>query len=84
MRSGVATFRNRSYNSGMSTLPEIEAAVDALPPADKQKLLPYVAARLREQCGQLPVPRKYSREQLDSWIAEDEADVQRFRDGSPE
>ena len=78
MRFGVATPPTRSYNFGMSTLPEIEAAIDALPPADKQELLLYVAARLREQAGQLPAPRKYSREQLTSWIADDEADIQRF------
>jgi hypothetical protein len=65
----------------MSTLPEIEAAADALPPADKQELLLFLAARLREQGGQLPPPRKFSRGQMSAWIAEDEAaDMQRFRD----
>jgi hypothetical protein len=73
-----------NYNSGMSTLPEIEAAADALPPADKQQLLLFLAARLREQSGQLPAPRKFSREQLNSWIAQDEAEMQRFRDNQPE
>jgi hypothetical protein len=67
-----------SYNFGMSTLIEIEAAVDALPPADKQESLLFLAARLREQGGQLPAPRTFSREQLRAWIAEDEADLQRF------
>lgn len=61
----------------MSTLSEIEAAVDALPAADKQELLLFLAARLREQAGELPPPRKFSSEQLNSWIAEDEADMQR-------
>jgi hypothetical protein len=65
----------------MSTLSEIEAVVDALPPAEKQELLLFLAARLREQGGQLPAPRKFSREQLKAWIAEDEADMKRF-DGS--
>lgn len=69
------------YNLGMSTLPEIESAVDALPVADKQELLLFIAARLRAQAGQLPAPRKFSREQLAAWIAEDEADMQHFRDG---
>jgi len=68
------------YNVGMSTLAEIETAVDALPPADKQELLLFIAAQLRAQAGQLPAPRKFSREQLAAWIAEDEADIQRFRD----
>jgi hypothetical protein len=65
----------------MSTLSEIEAVVDALPPAEKQELLLFLAARLREQGGPLPAPRKFSREQLKAWIAEDEADMKRF-DGS--
>ncbi|MFO0789367.1 MAG: hypothetical protein U0805_07915 [Pirellulales bacterium] len=65
----------------MSTLWEIEAAVDALPPADKQQLLLFLAARVREQAGPLPMPRTFSREQMNSWIAEDETDLQRFRDG---
>jgi hypothetical protein len=68
----------------MSTLSEIAAAIDSLPPADKQELLLYVAARLREQAGELPPPRKFSHEQLSAWIAEDEADMQRFRDSHSE
>jgi hypothetical protein len=68
----------------MSTLSEIEAAVDALPAADKQELLFYLAARLREQASQLPAPRKFSTEQLNSWIAQDETDMQRFHDGNRE
>ena len=66
----------------MSTLSEIEAAVDALPADDKQELLLFLAARLRAEAGQLPAPRTFSREQLNSWIAEDEADMQRFQDGA--
>ena len=64
----------------MTKLAEIEAVVDALPPADKQELLLFLAARLRAQAGQLPPPRKFSPEQLHSWIAEDEAEMQRFCD----
>lgn len=56
----------------MSTLAEIEAVVDALPPADKQQLLLFLAARLRAQAGPLPAPRRFSREQLNAWIAKDE------------
>ena len=68
----------------MSTLSEIEAVVDALPAADKQELLLFLAARLREQAGDLPAPRKFSDEQLRAWIAEDEADMQRLRNREPE
>jgi hypothetical protein len=61
----------------MSTLPEIEAAADALPPAQKQELLLFLAARLRAQWAQVPAPRRFSRAQLDAWIAEDDTDMQR-------
>jgi hypothetical protein len=64
----------------MSTLAEIEAAADALPPEQKQELLLFLAARLRAQCTRMPEPHKFSREQTDAWIAEDEADMQRFRE----
>jgi len=66
----------------MSTLSEIEAAVDELPPADQQELLLFLVARLREQAGELPPPRKFSGEQLKTWIADDEAQMQQFRDGN--
>ena len=81
---GVAAPSPTVYNIDMSTLSEIEAAVDALPAADKQELLLFLAARLREQASQLPAPRRFSSSQLSSWIAEDETDMQRFRDGNAE
>jgi hypothetical protein len=80
----VAALPPKSYNSAMSTLSEIEAAVDALPIADKQELLLFLAARLRENGNQLPSPRKFSNEQLNGWIAEDETDMRHFRDNSAE
>ncbi len=64
----------------MSTLAEIEAAVDALPAEEKQELLLFLATRLRAQGAGLPEPRKFSGEQLSAWIAEDEADMSRFRE----
>jgi hypothetical protein len=65
----------------MSSLAEIEAAADALPPKQKQELMLFLAARLRAQGGRMPEPRKFSRQQMADWLAEDEADMQRFRDG---
>ena len=65
----------------MSNLGEIEAAADALPPEQKQELMFFLAARLRAQSSRRPEPRKFSREQTTAWIAEDEADMQRFREG---
>ena len=65
----------------MSNLGEIEAAADALPPEQKQELMLFLAARLRAQGARMPDPRKFTREQTAAWIAEDEADMQRFREG---
>jgi hypothetical protein len=67
------------YTFGMSTLPEIEAVVDTLPVGQKQELLLFLAARLRAQAGDLPAPRKFSANQIRAWIAEDEVDMQQFR-----
>ena len=65
----------------MSTLAEIEAAADALPPEQKQELLLFLAARLRAQSTRTPEPRTFSPEQTAAWIAEDETDMLRFREG---
>lgn len=66
----------------MSTLSEIESAVERLAPAQKQELLLFIAARLRADGAQLPPPRKFAQERMASWIAEDEADLERFRTGA--
>lgn len=63
----------------MNTLAEIEKAADALPPDQKQELLLFLAARLRAGGARLPEPRKFSREQIAGWIAEDEADLERLK-----
>lgn len=65
----------------MTTLPEIEAAADALPQQQKQELFLFLATRLRADASQLPAPREFSREQIDAWIADDEAGMRRFQAG---
>lgn len=65
----------------MSTLAEIEKAADSLPPEQKQELILFLAARIRAEGARLPVPRTFTREQMDAWIAEDEADMQRLQKG---
>ena len=65
----------------MSTLTEIEAAADQLPPEEKQELLLFLAMRLRRERATLPEPRKFTEEEMAAWIAEDEADMRRFREG---
>ncbi len=64
----------------MSTLAEIEAAADALSPEQKQELFLFLAARLRSGAGPVPPPREFSREQIEGWIADDEAGMRRFRE----
>ena len=66
----------------MNTLVEIEAAAESLPPEQKQELILFLATRLRQSGVKLPPPRKFSREQIASWISEDEAEMQRFREGT--
>jgi hypothetical protein len=62
-------------------LDEIEAAAEGLAPEEKQQLMLFLATRLRAQVSQMPEPRKFSREQMAGWIAEDEADMRRFEQG---
>lgn len=66
----------------MSTLVEIEAAVDNLAAPQKQELMLFLAARLRAERAQMPPPRRFSKEEMQSWITEDEADMERFRRGA--
>ena len=69
------------YFPVMSTLAEIEVAADRLLPEEKQELLLFLATRLRAQRETLPEPRKFSKEEMEGWIAEDEADMRRLREG---
>jgi hypothetical protein len=66
----------------MSTLAEIEQAADTLPPEQKQELILFLAARLRADGAQMPASRRFSKEEMAGWIAEDEADMERFRRGA--
>ncbi len=69
-------------SSPVSTLDEIEAAADKLLPEEKQELLLFLATRLRAERGAMPGPRKFTREEMEAWIAEDEADMRRLREGA--
>jgi hypothetical protein len=66
----------------MSTLSEIEEAAARLSPEQKQELILFLAARLRADGAEMPSPRKYRREEMDSWVARDEADMDDFRRGA--
>ena len=66
----------------MSTLTDIESAVVTLPVEQQEELVLFLAEQLRASRQQLPPPRKHSREEMDAWIAEDEADMRRFRESA--
>ena len=66
----------------MSTLVEIENATEKLSVMEKEELLLFLAKRLRDERQNIPSPRRFGREQVDAWIAEDEADLQRLRSNS--
>ncbi len=78
---GLVVWVALGYFTQMSNLAEIKAAADALPPAEKQELMLFLGARLRAQGGATPDPRELAREQMDAWVAEDQSDMGRFRDG---
>jgi hypothetical protein len=63
----------------MSTLAEIERAADALSPEEQERLIVFLATRLREQGARTPSPRTLTREQVDAWIAEDAAELQALK-----
>ncbi|MBI3370617.1 MAG: hypothetical protein HY017_02515 [Betaproteobacteria bacterium] len=65
----------------MGTLSEIQAAVETLTPEQKDELFLFLAARLRVGAGESPPPREFTQEQLERWIADDEAGYLRFRAG---
>jgi predicted component of type VI protein secretion system len=65
--------------TAMSKLAEIEQAADSLPPEEKQELMLFLAARLRAEGARMPEPRKYTREQIQTWLAEDEAELRHFK-----
>jgi hypothetical protein len=46
---------------------------------EKERLILFLAARLRSEGVRTPPPRTLSREQVDAWIAEDEAELRAFK-----
>jgi hypothetical protein len=64
----------------MSTLQEIESAAKLLPQDEKEGLLLFIAADLRaERTAVLPPLRRFSKKEMDGWIAEDEADMRNIK-----
>jgi hypothetical protein len=65
----------------VSSLAEIEKAADVLRPEAKQKLVMF-PERLCGEGGVLPPVRDIPKEQIEKWVAEDEAGYQRFLAGA--
>lgn len=62
----------------MSTLAEIEEASESLAMEEKQELIHFLVTRLRASGAELPPPRDIPKEQIEKWIADDEAGHRRF------
>jgi len=80
--TSVADLDQFTRHAEMSTLAEIEEAAAKLSPEEKQELILFLAARLRAGGAEMPAPRKYSQEEMASWIARDEADMEEFSGGA--
>jgi hypothetical protein len=64
----------------VSSLMEIEKAVK-LPADEQQKLLRFLLRVVPVADAELPVPRQFSEQEIQGWLAEDEASMRRFRQG---
>lgn len=63
----------------MKGLADIQKAAEALPPEQKQELILFLATRLRAAGARAPEPRTFTRQEIEAWISEDEADMDRFK-----
>lgn len=60
----------------MVSLMDIESATQQLTLKEREELLLFLAESLREErAAQVPAPRRFSKVEIESWIAEDEADM---------
>ncbi len=62
----------------MSSVQEITTAVDKLPPRELQEVGLFVLRRMREK-GSFPPARRFTKEQVEGWIAEDEREMAALR-----
>jgi hypothetical protein len=46
---------------------------------EKQELLLFLVTRLRAEGAKLPEPSDFTYEEISRWIAEDEAELRRFK-----
>ena len=74
----IETDSKHDYMVAVSTLVEIEEVARALSAEEREELLVAVATSLREEKCALPPPRKFSSEQIQQWIADDEVGMAEF------
>jgi hypothetical protein len=65
----------------MSTLAEIERAAMKLPTGEQQQLLRFLLRIVPISEAELPEARNFSQEEIQRWLAEDEASMRSFREG---
>ena len=64
----------------MVSLLDIESATQQLSLKEREELLLFLARSLREdRAAQAPAPRRFSKEEMESWMAEDEVDMKSLR-----
>jgi len=66
----------------MCTLVDIEQAAVKLPAEEQQQLLRFLLRVVPVAEAELPAPREFSEEEIQGWLAEDEASMRRFREGT--
>ena len=65
----------------MSTVAEIEDATELLPRKEQEELFFFLVKKLRADGAKMPETTLYSSDQVEAWVAQDEADMQAFREG---
>jgi hypothetical protein len=61
---------------------DIEQAAVKLPAAEQQRLLRFLLRIVPVVEAELPAPREFSEEEIQGWLAEDEASMRRFQTGT--
>jgi hypothetical protein len=65
----------------MSKLIDIEEAAVKLPVEEQQHLLRFLLRVVPVDDAESPLPRQFTEEEIQWWLAEDEAGMRRFREG---
>ncbi|HSF48909.1 MAG TPA: hypothetical protein VLA73_11175 [Burkholderiales bacterium] len=66
----------------MTTFSQIESAARGLSAEEKQRLLVSLAESLRAEGRSLPAPRRFTSAEIETWIEDDERDMELYRQGS--